>query len=207
MKPLNDFPTETYVRRPFQVQAFEITPDNIAELAPHVGELCDDKGTPYIKSDKKKVGNNFKVWSGFFATVLKGHVRCYSRKTFFEQFGELNDTTSPVVDFLHGRVTVEQMISTLQPDEVTGEPDQEEEALVADTEEPAVEEGPVNTCEHGTPEGQECVYKQCDGPEGTYEGDPTLVDPEDTVEESDEDSDDDEDKSEIEIGLQSVIKS
>ena len=166
---LEDFATDTYVRRPFQVQAFEITPDNIAELAAHVGELCeDDRGTPFIKSEKKKVGNSYKVWPGFFATVLKGQVRCYSRKTFFDQFGELNDKTSPMVEFLHGRCTVEEMISELQPDAEKGEPDQEEpkpvvEAIV----DPPVEELPevadekVDVCEHGTPVTQECVYKKC----------------------------------------------
>lgn len=165
---IEDFQTETYVRRPFQVQAFEITQDNIAELAPHVGELCDDDGTPFIKSDKKKVGNNFKVWPGFFATVLKGHVRCYSRKTFFEQFGELNDRTSPVVEFLHGRCTVEEMISVLAPEETPSEPvDQDEPAEVVSeapeepVEAPVAEDGP--TCEHGTPLDQECAYRKCTG--------------------------------------------
>lgn len=169
---LDEFNTETYVRRPFQVQAFEITQDNIAELAPHVGELCDDNGTPFIKSDKKKVGNNFKVWPGFFATVLKGHVRCYSRKSFFEQFGELNEKTSPVVEFLHGRCTLEEMLDVLSPTDVVDEPaevpvEAPEEPVEA-VEEVEVETGPV--CEHGTPAEQECVYKTCEGVEGD-EGD------------------------------------
>jgi hypothetical protein len=182
---LEEFETDTYVRRPFQVQAFEITQDNIAELAPHVGELCDDKGTPFIKSDKKKVGNNFKVWPGFFATVLKGHVRCYSRKTFFEQFGELNDKTAPVVEFLHGRLTYEELGLAVAPvidsEPLVPEPVVErldEEATIAETgsfaasevtteapEEPvaAVEADEGPTCEHGTPLAQECIYKKCEG--------------------------------------------
>lgn len=159
---LEDFPTETYFRRPFEVQAFEITQDNIAELAPYVGELLDDDGAPYIKSDKKKVGNNFKVWPGFFATILKGQVRCYSRSSFFKQFGELNEKTSPTVEFLHGRCTVEELLSELTPSEFVGEPDQEEHAEVP-VEAAPEEPGPV--CEHGTPVGQECVYKTCLGVE------------------------------------------
>lgn len=188
---LEDFPTETYVRRPFQVKAFEITPDNIAELAPHVGELCDDNGTPFIKSDKKKVGNNFKVWPGFFATVLKGSVRCYSRKTFFDQFGELNDRTSPAVEFLHGRCTVEELINELTPSDSVGEPDQEEaaepqeienvyeepaeaaEAAPEPVSEPVDDDTPK--CEHGVPEGEECVYKTCDGVETEDNDDDTEI--------------------------------
>ena len=177
MKNLDEFANETYVRRPFQVQAFEITRDNIAELAPHVGELCDDNGNPFIKSDKKKVGNNFKVWPGFFATVLKGQVRCYSRKTFFDQFGELNEKTGPVVEFLHGRCTLDEMVWALAPataDTVLAEQPEVEveldlEAAEEATSNPAgeleVKAEDAPTCEHGTPLGdKECVYKNCSGP-------------------------------------------
>lgn len=190
---LDEFDTNTYVRRPFQVQAFEITQDNIAELAPHVGELCDDNGTPFIKSDKKKVGNNFKVWPGFFATVLKGHVRCYSRKSFFEQFGELNDKTSPVVEFLHGRCTLEEMLDVLAPSTVEAEPEEEavieveveveidlEAVELLDADETAAETGsfpqePVATCEHGTPADRDCAYRPCDGIETDEEDDSSEI--------------------------------
>lgn len=193
---LDEFNTDTYARRPFEVQAFEITQNNIAELAPHVGELCDDNGAPYIKSDKKKVGNNFKVWPGFFATVLKGNVRCYSRKSFFEQFGELNDKTSPVVEFLHNRCTLEEMLDVLNPTNVVGEPDVEEapevevevnidlSAFESVGETGSFPEEPVPTCVHGTPGNRECPYWPCfgveTGEEGEVDNDPEPVEARDT---------------------------
>lgn len=190
---VEDFATTIYVRRPFEVRAFEITRDNITELAPHVGELCDDDGTPFIKSDKKKVGNNFRVWPGFFATVLKGHVRCYSRKSFFEQFAELNDKTSPVVEFLHGRATFDEMLDVLNPTDAVGEPDQEEapevEVVVEidlegvellDANETIAETGSfpeekAATCAHGTPADRDCAYRPCDGIETDEDAEATDV--------------------------------
>lgn len=77
----------TYVRKPFVVQAVEITADNIAEVAEHVGDLRHkEDGTPFILVDRRLVPNVFRVYPGFFMTKMGENVRCYSRKIFNEQF-------------------------------------------------------------------------------------------------------------------------
>lgn len=76
-----------YIRRPFEIEAVEITEDNIADIAPLVGELCHkDDGSPYIEVDKRLVPNVFKVYPGFYMTRMGDNVRCYSRRVFHEQF-------------------------------------------------------------------------------------------------------------------------
>lgn len=93
----------TFVRKPFVVEAVEVTLENIAEVAEHVGDLkSKDDGTPYILVDRRLVPNVFKVYPGFFMTKMGDNVRCYSRKIFLEQFMEKDDTIQPWLDFLDG---------------------------------------------------------------------------------------------------------
>jgi hypothetical protein len=77
----------TYVRKPFQVEAVEITKENIEEIAPMVGTLQKkDDGTPFILVDKKKVPNIFRVFPGWWVTKMDGRVRCYAGRVFVDQF-------------------------------------------------------------------------------------------------------------------------
>lgn len=77
----------TYVRKPFLVEAVEVTTSNIAELAPLVGTLkAKADGTPFIQVNQRYVPNVFRVYPGFFVTKLDDTIRCYSRKAFFAQF-------------------------------------------------------------------------------------------------------------------------
>ena len=76
-----------YVRKPFLVEAVEITEENIGEVAKYVGELREkDDGTPFIYVDRRLVPNIFRVYPGFYMTRMGDHIRCYSRKVFNEQF-------------------------------------------------------------------------------------------------------------------------
>lgn len=87
-----------YLRKPFMVQAVEVTRDNIAEVAEHVGRLSQEEdGTPVIIVDREKVQGGFRVYPGFFMTKMEEHdfIRCYSRKAFHEQF-MASDTASEV---------------------------------------------------------------------------------------------------------------
>ncbi len=97
----------TFVRKPFVVQAIEITKENIEEVAAYVGDLkFKDDGTPYILVDRRLVPNVFKVYPGFFMTKMGDNVRCYSRKIFNEQFMEKDETIQPWLDFLDGEKAV-----------------------------------------------------------------------------------------------------
>jgi hypothetical protein len=91
----------TFVRKPFIVEAVEITPANIAEVAKYVGDLREkEDGTPYILADGRLVPNVDRVYPGFFMTKMGENVRCYSRKIFREQFIEQNDEIKPWIDFM-----------------------------------------------------------------------------------------------------------
>jgi hypothetical protein len=91
----------TFVRKPFVVDAIEVTTDNIAEVSKYVGDLREkEDGTPYILVDRRLVPNVDRVFPGFFMTKMGENVRCYSRKIFKEQFIIQTDEIKPWVDFM-----------------------------------------------------------------------------------------------------------
>jgi hypothetical protein len=93
----------TFVRKPFVVDAIEVTDDNIAEVAKYVGDLReDDDGTVYILVDRRLVPNVARVFPGFFMTKMGKNVRCYSRKIFKDQFIIQTAEIKPWVDFMTG---------------------------------------------------------------------------------------------------------
>lgn len=78
-----------FVRKPFEVEAVEITPENIEEVAKLVGDLVKkEDDTLFIQVDKDKVPNMFRVYPGDFLTRMDGSIRCYARKAFYDQFIE-----------------------------------------------------------------------------------------------------------------------
>lgn len=94
----------TFVRKPFVVQAIEITRDNIAEVAKHVGDLRErEDGTPFILADRRLVPSVDRVFPGYFMTKMGENIRCYSPKIFREQFIEKDDNIQPWLDFLEGK--------------------------------------------------------------------------------------------------------
>jgi hypothetical protein len=97
-----------YVRKPFVVDAVEITAENIEEVAQYVGDLKHrEDGTPYILVDRRLVPNVYKVYIGFFMTKMGENVRCYSRRIFKEQFMVSDDTVKPWLEFLAAQEKVE----------------------------------------------------------------------------------------------------
>lgn len=76
-----------YVRVPFNVEAVEVTVDNIEEVAKSVGTLRHkEDGTPYIQVDRRLIPNIFRVYPGFWMTKMGDNIRCYSKRMFTEQF-------------------------------------------------------------------------------------------------------------------------
>lgn len=77
----------TFVRKPFVVEAVEITEDNIEEISKFVGTLKrDEEGKPYINVNRMLFPNLFKVFPGFWLTKLDDQIRCYSQIVFERQF-------------------------------------------------------------------------------------------------------------------------
>lgn len=93
--------TTTFVRKPFVVEAVEITVDNIAEIAEKVGVLREkDNGTPYIQVDRRLVPNIYKVYPGFWMTTMGDNIRCYSKRIFNEQFVPSTEDIEKWIAFL-----------------------------------------------------------------------------------------------------------
>lgn len=81
-----------FVRKPFVVEAVEITKDNIEELAPLIGTLrTKEDGTPFIQVNHRLVPNMFRVYPGFWMTKMGDNIRCYSKKIFNDQFVQMNE--------------------------------------------------------------------------------------------------------------------
>lgn len=77
----------TYQRKPFYVEAVEITAENIEELAPLVGDFKKlEDGTPYILVDQRLVPNLHRAFIGYWITKMGDNVRCYANKIFTDQF-------------------------------------------------------------------------------------------------------------------------
>lgn len=97
---------KTFVRKPFTVEAVEVTTENIAELAPFIGTLKEkDNGTPYIQVDRRLVPNIFRVYPGFWMTRMGDNIRCYSKKIFNEQFTQTTPEIDVWVNFMNGETT------------------------------------------------------------------------------------------------------
>jgi hypothetical protein len=91
----------TFVRKPFVVDAVEVTAENISEVAKYVGDLREkEDGTPYILVDRRLVPNVARVFPGFFMTKMGENVRCYSRKIFRDQFIIQTAEIKPWVEFM-----------------------------------------------------------------------------------------------------------
>jgi hypothetical protein len=83
----------TFVRKPFTVQAIEVTAENLHEVARYIGDVKErEDGTEYILVDTRLVPNVTKVYPGFFMTKMGENIRCYSKKIFKEQFVESDET-------------------------------------------------------------------------------------------------------------------
>jgi len=91
-----------YTRKPFKIEAIEITEENISEIAPFIGELRDNPlGGQYIHVNKRLVPNVWKVYPGFFMTKMGDNVRCYTNKIFLEQFILSDENTDAWYDYLN----------------------------------------------------------------------------------------------------------
>lgn len=98
-KPRMNF--TTYVRKPFIVEAVEVTVANIADISKFVGDLREkEDGTPYILVDRRLVPNIDRVYTGFFMTKMGDNIRCYSRRIFRDQFMVQDDHIKPWVDYM-----------------------------------------------------------------------------------------------------------
>ena len=89
-----------FVRKPFVVEAIEITTENIAEIAVWVGELRERDGKPYIFVNRNLVPGIDRVVPGYFMTRLGDNIRCYNRRVFFAQFTPITEELEAWVTYI-----------------------------------------------------------------------------------------------------------
>lgn len=94
----------TFVRKPFIVEAVQITTENIAEVAKFVGTLRNEDEKPYIQVDRRLVPNVFKVHPGFWMTKMGENIRCYSEHIFRAQFMQMGPDLEGAVSTFHPAV-------------------------------------------------------------------------------------------------------
>lgn len=87
-----------YIRKPFAVEAIEITEANISDVAALVGELKVKNGVPFISLDRRIVPNVNRAYIGWFMTRMSDNYRCYSPKIFNEQFTDYEPVKSFAFD-------------------------------------------------------------------------------------------------------------
>lgn len=93
--------TTEYVRRPFVVEAVQITPENIEEIASEIGVVkTKDDGTPFIMVDRRVKTTFFRVYLGYWVTRKDGTIRCYSDKIFANHFTPMEEDIRHWVDFM-----------------------------------------------------------------------------------------------------------
>lgn len=91
-----------FCRKPFVIEAVEVTDDNIAEISKFVGNLeTMPDGSVFIRVDRRLVPNVFRVFPGYYMTRMGEHIRCYSKKVFFEQFAEMDPSTKEWVELIN----------------------------------------------------------------------------------------------------------
>ena len=108
----------TFVRRPFVIEAVEITNDNIEAIAAYVGDLrMKPNGVPFIEVDKRRVPNVYRVFPGFFMTTMEtdrgAKIRCYSPKAFASQFVESTYENLAWVDHMTPSAVEDDTISNV----------------------------------------------------------------------------------------------
>jgi len=84
-----------YLRRPFTVNAVQITDENIHEIVGIIGGVVrqkkedDGSSTLYIRVDRRVIPNIFKAYVGFWVTQLGSQYQCYSDKAFHSNFAAM----------------------------------------------------------------------------------------------------------------------
>lgn len=93
---------KTYVRKPFTVEAVEVTEDNIDEIAKMCGTIeTTDRGDKFIKVDQEVVKNVTRVYVGFWMTKNGGSIRFYSKRIFTQQFIPNSPNINESVKFIN----------------------------------------------------------------------------------------------------------
>lgn len=87
-----------FVRRPFAVEAVEITLDNMEEVAKLIGTVRRKSDSLYIAIDGRLVPNVKRAYVGWWLTRLADNYRVYSPKLFKAEFIDYEDSITFTFD-------------------------------------------------------------------------------------------------------------
>jgi hypothetical protein len=77
---------DRFIRKPFSVEAVQISYDNIEQIAGVLGELKEKDGEKWIAIDRRLVPNIRKAYIGWWVTKMDENYRAYSPKVFEKEF-------------------------------------------------------------------------------------------------------------------------
>ena len=77
-----------YTRIPFTLSAALVTDENLEEVCELLGTEIntDDAGNRYVVVNRRVVPTGYRVFPGWYITKMNDNLRCYSAKSFNNQF-------------------------------------------------------------------------------------------------------------------------
>lgn len=93
----------TFIRKPFKIQAVEVTKKNISELSHLVGDgrvRKKDNGFLFFVSDPQLIRNISRVEVGFWVTKMDDQFRVYKPEVFTHIFVESTPERSEMFDLI-----------------------------------------------------------------------------------------------------------
>lgn len=112
--------TTTFVRRPFTVQAFEVTEDNLDKVAELINGKTGRKedGTPFVNVPRGTIWNVPRIYVGFMITILDDKIHAYSPNSFPKQFAEYTSANSEWVEYMQYEEASSSAEELPQPEDV-----------------------------------------------------------------------------------------
>ena len=103
-----------FVRKPFIVDAVEVTLENIEEISKLVGELREKDGKPFIQVNRNVVPGVYRVHPGYWMTRMGDNIRCYNKRVFSQQFCENTEEIENWVNYIREEdEAVEEVVPSL----------------------------------------------------------------------------------------------
>lgn len=92
--------TTTYQRKPFRIEAVEITNENIEEIGAKIGRVMTraEDGVKFIQIDSVIIPGIARAYVGFWLTIMDNRYRCYSGRIFNAQFEKVPEDPSWIAD-------------------------------------------------------------------------------------------------------------
>jgi hypothetical protein len=101
-----------FVRKPFRVEAAQITEENFDEVASLIGTRVGKtrSGDRFIVLDRRIIPQGTKAWVGWWVTKMGDYYRCYPRKPFADQFEEMTSEWDDILKPLEANAESQEVL-------------------------------------------------------------------------------------------------